>query len=164
MTVKKAKMVTIMMGIIIGILTLLPVYNYRIQKFGNLSINIKIAIISIMWILGISFVMYISFGIVWSQYIKEKTFENDMNKHINDFIASVRNSNGEKKLILIDPEWDKLTRAIIKHYDPIYMAKIKDNNTVDIIISDRKTGEIIVPEPINFSIKNLLLSFQIYEK
>lgn len=164
MTVKKAKIVTIIIGIIIGILTLLPVYNYRIQKFGNLSINIKIAIISIVWILAICFAMYISFGIICIQYIKKEIFENDIDKHVNDFIASVRNSNGEKEIILIDPEWDKLTRAIIKHYDPVYIAKIKDNNTVDIIISDRKTGEIIVPEPINFSVENLLLSFQIYEK
>ena len=154
MTIKKAKIVAVIASIIIGVLTWIPVVHMRMEYMGGLYLNKTMVCLTIFWIGGIALGMYFFLGSIWIQYLVYK-------ERKNDFITKLRDSsNGEKKILqkyICNNTESHILSKVVKAYNPIYSAKIKEDDKVELIVRDRKSNEMIC-SPINVDDIDYLIS------
>lgn len=156
MTIKKANIIGITVGIIIGILTFIPLVYKRIQNLGGIYFESSDVWLSIAWIGIIGFIVYAFIYLFWIQNLIDKENDKVFNKEVNNFITKLKDSsNGEKEVLykyIYNNNESEILKSVVDAYNPIFIAKIKEDDTVDLIVKDRKTNEIICP-PIN--VKNI---------
>lgn len=165
MTVKKAKKIALTISIIIsGVLTLIPLGINRIQKPGELRVNGGLIICFLVVMGTITFMGYFFLYAIWIRDVIEKEEEKAHLKKVNEFIDKLKNSsNGEIEISQKFVSKDKILISIVNAFNPIYSAKIEEDDKVDLIVRDRKTKKMICP-PINIKdIGYLISNFELTE-
>ena len=163
MTVKKAKRVALTISIIISVLVLILLSSWRIQILGELRVDGTFingfVVLSSIIILAVYFFL----DDVWISNLIRKE-ETAHLKKVNEFIDKLKNSsNGEIEISQKFVSKDKILISIVDAFNPIYSAKIEEDNKVDLIVRDRKTKKMICP-PINIKdIEYLISNFELTE-
>ena len=163
MTVKKAKRVALTISIIISVLVLILLSSWRIQRLGELRVDGTFingfVVLSSIIILAVYFFL----DDVWISNLIRKE-ETAHLKKVNEFIDKLKNSsNGEIEISQKFVSKDKILISIVDAFNPIYSAKIEEDNKVDLIVRDRKTKKMICP-PINIKdIEYLISNFELTE-
>ncbi|MBQ2938269.1 MAG: hypothetical protein IJE05_05285 [Clostridia bacterium] len=137
--------ISISISIIIGFLSMIPMYYVRIQNLGGLYLDTPLVVCSISWICFVSFVIFVIVFGFWS--IGNSKLEGK--KAINDFMVGLE--DGERKVLYKyrrNNIESHILSQIVDSYNPIYSAKIKEDNTVDLIVRERETNKLIC-DPIN---------------
>ena len=164
MTVKKAKRVALTISIIISVLVLILLSSWRIQRLGELRVDGTFingfVVLSSIIILAVYFFL----DDVWISNLIRKEEETAHLKKVNEFIDKLKNSsNGEIEISQKFVSKDKILISIVDAFNPIYSAKIEEDNKVDLIVRDRKTKKMICP-PINIKdIGYLISNFELTE-
>lgn len=164
MTVKKAKKIAITIDIIISVLALILLSNWRIQRLGELRVDGGLIIFYLVVIGIITWAVYGSLYDIWISKLIRKEEETAHLKKVNEFIDKLKNSsNGEIEISQKFASKDKILISIVKAFNPIYSAKIEEDDKVDLIVKDRKTKKMICP-PINIKdIEYLISNFELTE-
>lgn len=134
----KANIVAIVVAILVGILTVIPVHLQRVKLKGGWHMNSSVLIASLMWIILVEIVAYI---MQYSAYIRRILIDEANNDFLN--MLKEKLSEEEKEVIYKYPTYDTLLIAILQYYKPIFYLKLEEKEKVILLIKDSATRELI---------------------
>lgn len=131
-------LIAIFISVFIATLTWVLINIERVKNTGHWQMNNTVKILSVIWILLIGITIYLILYFIWvGKAMKNAEYQNYLN-FLKDKLK-----NGDRKVIYRRTLYDKITVQMLDFYNPTFYLRLKDNDTIDIIVKDSRKDEII---------------------